>query len=393
MHAVRSASFADSPPVSGAPIPDHAGGASPEGVPGAYAPGQALPTATYRRYVGDETGVTEQPGEAPPPDADIARGLYRSMRVARAVDREAIFLQRQGHLGVYASSLGQEAAQVGSAAAVERSDWIFPSYREMGAAIVRGLPPEAILHAWRGTWFADHDIHEHRFGLLTIPLATQALHAVGFAMASAQAGEPEVVLCYLGDGANSEGDAHEAYNFAAVFQVPVVFVVQNNQYAISVPLTRQTRVASFAHKGLAYGMPGFSCDGNDVLAVHGATREAVDRARQGLGPSIVEAVTYRMEAHTTSDDPSRYRADEEVAHWADRDPILRLESELEAAGLLGDELRDEVEHAATTEAARVRATIEGAVEPEPTDLFDHVLERRSPQLERQREEVHRAFGP
>jgi 2-oxoisovalerate dehydrogenase E1 component alpha subunit len=347
--------------------------------------------ATYRRYIPEPTGVREALAEARPPGHERLLELYRHMVVARTVDQEAIFLQRQGHLGVYASSLGQEAAQVGSAAALRTTDWIFPSYREMGAAVVRGLPPEAILHAWRGTWFAAHDIHEHRFGLLTIPLATQALHAVGFALASAQEGRDDVVMCYLGDGATSEGDAHEAFNFASVFDLPVVFVIQNNQYAISVPLSRQTRAHSLAHKGFAYGMAGFSCDGNDATAVHGATTEAVARARDGRGPSIVEAITYRMEAHTTSDDPRRYRPDEEVAHWRERDPVAHIERHLEREGLLGPDLRDQVARESQDEASRVRRAIEESVEPEPEHLFDHVLVRRSPKLDRQREEVRRAF--
>ena len=346
----------------------------------------------YERYIEYEGGVRRLPARGQDPSAEQLRALHQHMVIARAVDQEAIYLQRQGHLGVYASSRGQEAAQVGSAAALATSDWLFPSYREMGAAIVRGLPPESILHSWRGTWFAAHDVREHRFGLLTIPLATQAPHAVGLAFASKQDGHGDVVLCYLGDGATSEGDAHEAFNFASVFEVPVVFLIQNNQYAISVPLAKQTRASSLALKGGAYGMPGYRCDGNDVVAVHAATKEAVCRARAGEGPSIVEAVTYRMEPHTTSDDPQRYRTTEETASWAALDPITRLEEHLQRAGILDADGSDRATTAAATEATRVRHEIEHSPQAEPSELFEHVLARPSAQLDRQREEVERAFG-
>jgi 2-oxoisovalerate dehydrogenase E1 component alpha subunit len=349
--------------------------------------GPAEPEPDYGRYLEDAHGVREQRCVAAVPEAALLLRWYRDMRIARGVDQEAIYLQRQGHLGTYASSKGQEAAQVGSASAARSSDWIFPSYREMGAAVSRGLPPEAILHAWRGTWFAVHDPAEHRFGLLTIPLATQALHATGLALASVQDGHDDVVLCYLGDGATSEGDAHEAFNFAAVFQLPVVFVIQNNQYAISVPVARQTRVRSLARKGFAYGMPGYTCDGNDVVAVHGAVGEAVERARQGLGPSIVEAVTYRMEAHTTADDPTRYRDAEEVARWQERDPITRLEVRLERQGLLDAATREHVDDLVATETARVRRTIVETEEVHPRELFEHVLASPSARLARQQQEV------
>lgn len=350
-------------------------------------PTPAAPEADYGRYVEDATGVREERRSVPSPSDALLLSWYRDMSVTRAVDQEAIYLQRQGHLGTYASSKGQEAAQVGSASAARPTDWIFPSYREMGAAVTRGLPPEAILHAWRGTWFSTHDVEEHRFGLLTIPLATQTLHAVGLALASSQDGHDDVVLCYLGDGATSEGDAHEAFNFAAVFQLPVVFVIQNNQYAISVPVARQTRVPSLARKGFAYGMPGFTCDGNDVAVVHRAVTEAVDRARQGLGPSIVEAVTYRMEAHTTADDATRYRDDAEVARWKKLDPLDRLEARLQRRGLLDAVTREHVADLVATETARLRKVIVETEEAHPGELFEHVLAQPSARLTRQKQEV------
>lgn len=336
-------------------------------------------------------GVREQVVTAPALPEGRWSEMYRAAVTARAVDQEAIYLQRQGHLGVYASSRGQEAIQVATATALAGDDWLFPSYRELGAAVARGLPPEHVLHPWRGTWFATHDPVEHRFGLLTIPLATQTLHAVGFALAGAHDDvRGEVVACFLGDGATSEGDAHEAWNLAAVFGLPVVFVVQNNGYAISVPVDRQTRAASLAHKAVGYGMAGFRCDGNDLRSSAAAVDAAVDRARRGDGPSIVEALTYRMEAHTTSDDPSRYRDDAEVASWRARDPIEQAERGLRQAGVLDDAGVEQTASAAAAEAARVRHVIESTPPTDPEELFEHVLATPSRQLRRAREEVRRA---
>ena len=300
------------------------------------------------------------------------RALYRYMVLARRVDKQAIMLQRQGQLGVYASLLGQEAAQVGAAYALGEQDWIFPSYREMGAALVRGVDPGKILHLFRGTWLSGHDPNEHHFMLLAIPIGTQALHAVGFAMGAKLDGKDVVALSCFGDGATSEGDPHEAMNFAAVYDAPCVFLVQNNQYAISVPLSKQTKAPTIAHKAVGYGMPGYRCDGNDVLASYAVTRRAVDRARRGQGPSLVEAVTYRMEAHTTADDPSRYRTAEELAKWRARDPIARFETFLRFEGLLDDELRDEIEEEARAYASRMRAELYDAPHGDPLELFEHV---------------------
>lgn len=298
--------------------------------------------------------------------------LYRFMVLSRRVDRQAINLQRQGQLGVYASLLGQEAAQVGSSYALAEQDWVFPSYREMGAALVRGLDPSAILHLFRGTWLSAHDPHAHNFGLLSIPIGTQALHATGFAMGAKLDDKDLVVLSYFGDGATSEGDPHEALNFASVFAAPVVFFVQNNQYAISVPLSKQTHAPTLAHKAIGYGMPGYRCDGNDVLASYAVTKLAVDRARAGLGPSLVEGLTYRMESHTTADDATRYRTDEELEEWRRRDPIARFEHFLQRQELLDDAARAAMEEEAEDMAARMRAEIADAPHGDPLELFEHV---------------------
>jgi 2-oxoisovalerate dehydrogenase E1 component alpha subunit len=321
----------------------------------------------------DDTGVLHEVEGYPLDlkDEDF-RTLYRFMALARRVDRQAINLQRQGQLGVYASLLGQEAAQVGSAYALGPKDWVFPSYREMGAALVRGVDPGKVLHLFRGTWLSDHDPHATGFALLSIPIGTQALHATGFAMAAALDGSDLVVMSYFGDGATSEGDPHEAMNFAAVFHAPCVFFCQNNQYAISVPLSLQTKAPTIAHKAVGYGIPGLRCDGNDVLATYAVSRAAVERARRGDGPSLIEAVTYRMEAHTTADDPTRYRTPEELDEWRRRDPLARFERFLEQEGLLDAALRSEIDEEARELARRIREEIYDAPHGDPLELFEHV---------------------
>lgn len=318
-------------------------------------------------------------------DDDQLRTLYRHMVVTRRVDREAINLQRQGQLGVYASCLGQEAAQVGGAFALGEKDWVFPSYREMGAAVARGVDSGKLLHLFRGTWLSDHDPYEQQYALLAIPIGTQALHAAGFAMGAAFDNNPIVVMSYFGDGATSEGDPHEAMNFAAVFDAPCVFFVQNNQYAISVPLSRQTHAPTLAHKAVGYGMPGYRCDGNDVLATYAVTRKAVERARAGDGPAMIEALTYRMEAHTTSDDATRYRSEEELEAAAETDPIARFKLFLDKRGLWDTELESQVDEESKAEASRMRDEIYEAPHGDPMELFEHVYVDDTGHYERQRQ--------
>jgi 2-oxoisovalerate dehydrogenase E1 component alpha subunit len=305
-------------------------------------------------------------------DDEQLRELYRLMVVTRKVDREAINLQRQGQLGVYASCLGQEAAQVASAYALGADDWIFPSYRELGAALVRQVDAAGLLHLYRGTWLSDHDPYAHNFALMSIPIGTQALHATGFAMGAKLDGASIVTLTYYGDGGTSEGDPHEAMTFAGVNDAPVVFFVQNNQYAISVPLDRQTAAPTLAHKAIGYGMPGLRCDGNDVLGTYAVTRRAVERARRGEGPAFIEAMTYRMEAHTTSDDPTRYRTKEEQEEAAKTDPIARMKNFLTARDLYDDELEREIDEQAQELATYVRDGIYDAEHGDPMELFEHV---------------------
>ncbi len=298
--------------------------------------------------------------------------LYKLMLTTRRVDKETINLQRQGQLGVYASCMGQEAAQVGSAYALSAEDWVFPSYRELGAALTRGVDQAALCHLWRGTWLTNHDPYAHNFAMFSIPIGTQALHAAGFAMGAKFDGNPIVTMSYFGDGATSEGDPHEALNFAAVFKAPVVFFVQNNQWAISVPLSKQTAAPTIAHKAVGYGMPGLRCDGNDVLATLAVTKHAVERARDGHGPALIEAMTYRMEAHTTSDDTTRYRSKEEEEEAAQRDPIQRMKNFLKKQDLWDDDLDREAEEFVAEQTRLLREDIYEAPHGDPYELFDHV---------------------
>jgi len=355
-------------------------------------PATFLPPAEPVQLLDDKGALHEVEGY--PLDLKEAdfRDLYRYMSLARRVDKQAINLQRQGQLGVYASLLGQEAAQVGSAYALAESDWVFPSYREMGAALVRGVDPGKILHLFRGTWLSDHDPYEHNFGLLSIPIGTQTLHAAGYAMAAKLDAKDLVVMSYFGDGATSEGDPHEAMNFAAVYNAPCIFFVQNNQYAISVPLSKQTKAPTIAHKAIGYGMPGYRVDGNDVLATYAVTRKAVDRARRGEGPSLIEAMTYRMEAHTTADDPTRYRTAEELGEWKARDPIARFETFMEGEGLLDDTFRAEIDEEAKQYAARMRTEIYDAPHGDPLELFEHVYVDPPASYGEQREQLRRELA-
>ena len=350
-------------------------------------PSSLLPPAEPVHLLDPDGTLHEDPEHPVGLDDDALLELHRTMIITRRVDREAINLQRQGQLGVYASCLGQEAAQVASAWALKDEDWIFPSYRELGAAIVRDVDPADLLHLFRGTWLSDHDPYEHRFALLSIPIDTQSLHATGFAMGARFDDNPIVTVVYFGDGGTSEGDPHEAMTFAGVMRAPVVFFVQNNQYAISVPLSKQTAAPTLAHKAIGYGLPGYRCDGNDPLATYAVTRRAVERARAGHGPALIEALTYRMEAHTTSDDPSRYRSDEELEAAALTDPIARLRNHLRRRDLLDDTTEQRFEAEAAERAQAVRDAIYDAPHGDPLELFDHVYVAPRADMAAQRDEL------
>ncbi|WP_051838749.1 pyruvate dehydrogenase (acetyl-transferring) E1 component subunit alpha [Streptomyces sp. NRRL WC-3742] len=310
--------------------------------------------------------------------------LHRHLVRGRRYNLQATALTKQGRLAVYPSTTGQEACQAGAVLALEERDWIFPTYRDTLALLVRGLDPVEVLTLLRGDWHSGYDPREHRVAPLCTPLATQAPHAVGLARAAALRGEDLVALAFIGDGGTSEGDFHEAVNFAAVYRVPVVFLVQNNGYAISVPLHKQTAAPSLAHKAVGYGVPGVLVDGNDAVAVHQAVRAAADRARAGGGPTLIEAVTYRLDAHTNADDATRYREAAEVEHWQGRDPVDRLEAHLRECGLLTEEAVARAGREAEELAAQLRSRLADDPAVDPMSLFEHVYARPTPQLLEQR---------
>jgi 2-oxoisovalerate dehydrogenase E1 component alpha subunit len=317
------------------------------------------------------------------------RELYRLMALTRRADLEATALQRQGELAVYPPLIGQEAAQVGSAFALEESDWIFPSYRELGAAVVRGIDLVEYLHFYRATWHGGtYDANAHRFGMVSVPVGSQILHAVGYAMGAKLDEISLATLVYFGDGATSEGDFHEGCNFAAVFRSPVVFFCQNNQWAISVPLSAQT-AAPIWRKADAYGFPGVQVDGNDVLAVYQVTKEAAARARDEGTPTLIEAVTYRIGPHSTADDASRYRPGEEVDQWKAMDPLDRYRSWLASSGGADEAFFEGVDDETKQFAAKMRAGVIAAGPRPVKEMFEWVFADLPPHLARQRDEALR----
>ncbi len=310
--------------------------------------------------------------------ADL-RAWYRDMVLVRRFDDEATALQRQGELGLFAPAAGQEGAQIGSARALAPDDYVFPSYREHGVAHVRGLDLVRILRMFRGIDHGGWDPAAHNFHLYTLVVGGHPLHSVGYAMGMQRdgvvgTGEPArdaAVVTYFGDGASSQGDVNEAMVFAAANNAPVVFFCQNNQWAISVPPTTQSRVP-LVRRGEGFGIPSVRIDGNDVLASYAATAEALDRARSGGGPTFIEAVTYRMGAHTTSDDPTRYRTRAQEEYWRRRDPIDRLRALLRSTGDSDEAFEAAVERDADALGERLRRDVRAMAGPAPASMFDHV---------------------
>ncbi|MFI7005841.1 pyruvate dehydrogenase (acetyl-transferring) E1 component subunit alpha [Streptomyces sp. NPDC050145] len=320
--------------------------------------GKRVKNAAYDKYV---TDITD----------DALRDLYRDMVMARRFDAEAVTLQRQGELGLWPSLLGQEAAQVGSGRATRDDDYVFPTYREHGVAWCRGVDPTKLLGMFRGVNNGGWDPNSNNFQLYTIVIGSQVLHATGYAMGVAKDGADSAVVAYFGDGASSQGDVAEAFTFSAVYNAPVVFFCQNNQWAISEPTEKQTRVPLY-QRAQGYGFPGVRVDGNDVLAVLAVTRWALERARDGEGPTLVEAFTYRMGAHTTSDDPTKYRADEERASWEAKDPILRLRTYLESQTDTDEGFFAELEAEAEALGKRVRDAVRAMPDPDHMAIFENV---------------------
>jgi len=352
----------------------------------AAAPG-LLPSATPLQLIDADGRPGGNPGGLSLPAPEVLGELYRRMVLGRQVDIQATALTKQGRLAVYPSSRGQDACQVGAALALRDADWLFPTYRDTVAILTRGVPAEQALTLLRGDWHCGYDPYQYRVAPQCTPLATNTLHAVGLAHAARLRGQDQVALALLGDGATSEGDTHEALNFAAVWRAPVVFLVQNNGYAISVPLAKQTAAPTLAAKGIGYGMPGVLIDGNDAAVVYAAVRSAVERAAAGGGPTLIEALTYRIEAHTNADDATRYRDAEEVESWLARDPIVRLETYLRANALLDDATTRRLTAEAERLAAEVRDQMNADVSVDPAELFEHVYARPTAALERQRAEL------
>ncbi|MGP3535983.1 pyruvate dehydrogenase (acetyl-transferring) E1 component subunit alpha [Microbacterium sp. RD1] len=321
------------------------------------------------------------------PATDRLVSAYGELVRGRRINDQANALVRQGRLAVYPSSHGQEACQVAAALVLDEGDWLFPTYRDSVTVITRGVAPADALVLLKGDWHSGYDPYEHHVAPQATPLATQLLHAAGVAHAAKLRGEETVVLAMCGDGATSEGDFHEAVNFAAVFHLPVVFFVQNNEFAISVPLSRQSAAPSLAAKGIGYGIPGRRVDGNDLAAVLAVLGEAVVRARSGGGPTLVEAHTYRMQAHTNADDDTRYRERDEVQAWVARDPLTRLRTYLTAQGVLTDDDEARFALAAEDTAAALRDAMNAESELDPDDLFAYVYAEPSAQLRAQRDLV------
>jgi pyruvate dehydrogenase E1 component alpha subunit len=317
-------------------------------------------------------------------DGAQLRDLYRDMVIVRRIDTEAMALQRQGELALWAPLLGQEAAQVGSARALRPDDFVFPSYREHGVAYCRGVDPVAMLRLWRGAGLSGWDPASYGIATPAIVVGSQALHATGYALGIELDGASSAALAYFGDGATSEGDIAEAFGFAASYVVPVVFFCQNNQWAISEPVRVQSH-ASIAQRGQGYGIPGVRVDGNDVLAVLAATRLALTRASAGHGPTLIEAVTYRMGPHTTSDDPTRYRSRVDEEEWRVKDPLARLRTLLRAEDLVDHGFDAEVDGTADEAAAALRQGCLAMPDPGPEDVFAHVYAEPHPLLAEEHE--------
>ncbi len=311
---------------------------------------------------------------------DELRGLYRDMVLVRRVDAEATALQRQGELGLWAPLTGQEAAQIGAGRALQPEDFVFPTYREHGVAWCRGVDPVNLTGMFRGVSNGGWNPYDNNFALYTIVIGAQTLHATGYAMGlqrdgkvgeNVGPGSTAAVMAFFGDGASSQGDVHEAFVYSSTSAAPVVFFCQNNQWAISEPTERQTRVPLY-QRAAGYGFPGVRVDGNDVVAVLAVTRAALQHAREGNGPFLIEAYTYRMGAHTTSDDPTRYRIADEVEVWRARDPIDRLRRHLESEGLWDDSFAAAVEEESEALAVRVREETRALPNPQPLDMFGSV---------------------
>jgi pyruvate dehydrogenase E1 component alpha subunit len=322
--------------------------------------------------------------------ADLQK-IYELMATTRAADLKAFKLQRQGRMGTFAPSLGHEACQVGSAFAVQAKDWVFPYFRDLGTYVTLGLPLKYYYLYWMGNEEGMHIPADLNIFSISVPVGSHLPHAVGCAMAMKSKKPAAAAIAYFGDGATSEGDFSEALNFAGAFQTPNVFICVNNQYAISTPVRRQTAAKTIAQKALAFGFEGIQVDGNDALAMYAVTKEALEKASAGGGPTLIEAFTYRMGNHTTSDDATRYRSEDEVGEWAKRDPLERFKLYLKAKNLWDDSFESRVQKAADELINKAVAEAEDTPPPRPEDLFIHTYKEMPPKLVEQLSELRESL--
>lgn len=336
----------------------------------------------------DEQGNVDKALE-PKLSKEELKKLYYFMLISRAFDEKAINLQRQGKLGTFAPVKGQEACQIGSAFALDDKDWLFPSYRESAALITRGLPISQLIQYWAGSEYGnDNSPMRYNFPV-SIAVGTQLLHAVGIGYAAKLKGDKSAAIAYFGDGATSEGDFHEALNFAGTWKTPTIFLCQNNQLAISVPRKLQTASKTLAQKAIAYGIKGIQVDGNDILAVYKATKDSLDYARQGNGATLIECETYRLAQHTTSDDPTRYLTKEQIEQWGKKDPLKRFEIYLKNKKLLNENDIAKLKEKATED---VRKSVEqgiAEIKKEPNDMFKYLFAEMLPSVKQQMDELNK----
>ncbi|MGA8021273.1 MAG: pyruvate dehydrogenase (acetyl-transferring) E1 component subunit alpha [Desulfobacterales bacterium] len=341
----------------------------------------------------DAEGNLDESLEPDIPEEILLR-MHAAMLLGRRFDERLLNLQRQGRIGTFPPITGQEASQIGAVAVLRDSDWMVPSFRETAAEIWRGRTLESVIIATNGFSEGAQIPEDSRNLPVSIPVGSQMLHAVGIGFGVRYRKKDDVVMTFFGDGATSQGDFHEALNFAGVFQTPVIFVCQNNQWAISLPRKKQTRSQTLAQKALAYGLPGIQVDGNDVLAVYAAAGEAVERARKGEGAALIECVTYRMSVHTTADDPKRYRTDNEVEDWRKRDPLTRLQKYLTRKKLLSDE---KIKATENDIKEKIQAAVDRAEQQmkefgAPSDMFNHAYAEMPPHLKEQKEFLERELA-
>jgi pyruvate dehydrogenase E1 component alpha subunit len=328
---------------------------------------------------------TLQSGQKPPISEQETATLYQRMLFTRLADQRGLLLQRQGRFGTYAPIWGQEACQIGSVYVLQKGDWVFPAFREIGATLMMGIALKNFMLYWMGNEMGSRAPEEINMMPVSIPVATHIPHAVGAAWAAKLKGDKIVAIAYFGDGATSKGDFHEAMNFAGVFKTPTIFFCQNNQFAISVPRSRQTASATIAQKAVAYGFDGIQVDGNDLFAVIVAMKEAVEKARSGGGPTLIEGVTFRFGPHTTADDPTKYRTEKEIEPWKPLDPFVRLRLYLKGKGLWSEEVEQRITEESQKEIDQAVKDVEAVPPPAPDEIFDYVFAEMTPQLKEQLE--------